>query len=455
MGRQQHYGKVNEKAIRENPRAIALQALVLITDDGEYLHDVLHMALEKYAYLDKKDRGFLTKLLHGTMEYLYRIDAIIDRFSSVKVRKQKPLVRGILRLALYQILHMDRVPDAAVCDESVKLAGYFGLDVFKGFINGVLRNIVKSKETLVFSELDLKYSMPKWIIEVFLKEMSEDFLEENLAAFLKESQLNIRVNKSKNRTEDLIHEIRSQGISAKQSKINKDVLLLSGYDAISELDFLIAKKAHIQDASASLVCELADIAPKSIVMDVCASPGGKSLHALDILAGSGYVHAFDVSDEKAMRLKSNMEGFGFSNYSVNVADAREFLPAFAGLADVVIVDVPCSGLGVLGGKPDIKRNMTKEASTSLANIGLEILNNACRYVKIGGVLMFCTCTIHKQENEDNVRKFLQTHTDFECVDLREHPFFKESVIKPSEEWLQLYPAMGCDGFFISKLRRLH
>ncbi len=457
MGNQNRnrYGKVDEKATRDNARAIALRALLLITDEREYLNDVIGMALEKYAYLDKKDRGFITKLVHGTVEYLYQIDAIIDRYSSVKVKKQKPLVRGILRLSVYQIMHMDRVPDFAACDEAVILSKLFGLDVFKGFINGVLRNIVKTKESLVFTEMDIRYSMPKWIIDIFAKEMYEESLHKNLAACLEERPLSIRVNLSKISTQDLMKEIEEMGISVTRSAVNADVLLLNGYDAITDLTFLAEKKAYIQDASGSLVCKLADFSPKSIVMDVCASPGGKTLHALDILAGSGYVHAFDVSDQKIARLKENIDGFGYANYSLKVADAREFLPSFAGLCDVVIADVPCSGLGVLGGKPDIKLNMSKEACAELAKIGLEILNNVCRYVKIGGVLMFSTCTIHKQENEDNLRKFLQMHTDFELVDLREHDFFKESLIRPKKEFLQLYPSDGCDGFFIGKLRRTH
>ncbi len=449
------YGKVDEKSIRDNARAIALKALLLITDEGEYLNDVVNMALEKYAYLDKKDRGFITRLLHGTIEYLYQIDTVIDRFSSVKVKKQKPLVRGILRLSVYQILHLDRVPDSAVCDEAVKLAKHFGLDVFQGFVNGVLRNIAKSKGELVLSDMDIRYSVPKWIIDVFSAEMDETGLHENLAAFLEDRPLSIRVNQSKTGTDALMEEIRAQGISAKRSRVNPDVLLIDGYDSVTDLDFLIDRRAYIQDASGSLVCILADIRPKFVVMDVCASPGGKTLHALDILSGSGFVHAFDISSDKTDRLKENIRGFDYTNYSIKVADAKEFNPSFAGLADVVIADVPCSGLGVLGGKPDIKLNMSKEACAELAKIGLEILNNVCRYVKIGGVLMFSTCTIHKQENEDNLRKFLQMHTDFELVDLREHDFFKESLIRPKKEFLQLYPSDGCDGFFIGKLRRTH
>lgn len=431
-------------------RLISLEALMQITEKKQHSHKVLNMVNEKYAYLKKEDRAFISRLVHGSLEYLLQIDYVINLYSKVPVNKQKPLIRNVLRLSVYQILYMDKVPDSAACNEAIKLVEKRGIGGLKGFVNGVLRAVAREKEQISFDSPGLKYSVPQWIMELFAESLKPEEIEKILAAFVKESPLSIRINENKCSVSEAVDTLKKEGLEVSVSDICPNVLKIKGFDRISDLDILKQKKAYVQDASSALAIKALDIKKGSTVFDVCAAPGGKSINALDVLGGSGELYAFDVSEKKLGLLKENLKKYSsYDNVNTIEADASVFNESYVNKADYIIADLPCSGLGILGKKADIKLNMTRQACMGLSDIQQKILNNVCRYLKKGGKLLFSTCTIDHYENEDNVKRFLKENPDFTPVDFS--AFVKEDLKEEAKKgYLRLLPGIhSCDGFFIS------
>lgn len=430
----------------ENIRAITLEILLSI-DRGEHSHQVLDQALTKYAYLSKVDRAFLSRLVHGTLDYQIQLDYIIEHYSSVRKNKMKPIILNILRMAIYQIFYMDRIPDRAACDEAVKLTMKRGLRGLKGFVNGILRNVIREKESIVFPDLSTKYSMPDWIIELWKRQYDFDTIETMLKSYLVPREVSIRVNTSNISVEEVIKKLQKENIKVKISPLNQTVLEISGFDRLSEIECIAHGECSVQDASSSLVVSLSGIKENDIVIDVCAAPGGKTIHAADQLHGLGEVIACDLSEKKVDILSDNVARSGFQNIQVVQKDALEFYAPWKEKADVVLADLPCSGLGIIGKKADIKMNTSLGSCKNLAEIQKKILDNVCQYVKPGGRLVFSTCTIDVYENEDNVAWFLEKHKEFSPVDLSNAPV---KIDTQQKGYLQLLPGIHpCDGFFIS------
>lgn len=402
-----------------NTREIVLDILLLSETEGRHSHELLNAALKKYAYLSKQDRAFISVLVHGTLERRLSIDYIIERYSRVKIKKMKPLIKTLLRLSVYQIIYMDRVPDSAVCNEAVKLAskrGFFGL---KGFVNALLRKISQNKDGQNYPDISLKYSMPEWIVSVFLQNYSMEETISILESFLERADISLRVNTSKIAPKDLEKKLEIEGIKIEKSSLLEEVFYVAGFDSMEKLQEIIGEFGYIQEIGSVLAVKLAGIKKGDTVIDVCASPGGKSIHAADILAGSGKVLSFDLSEEKLERLKGNIEKSGFFNIYTDIADARSCREEFLEKADLLIADLPCSGLGTIGRKPDIKYRLDFASVENLVLLQREILDNVCKYVKKGGRILFSTCTLNPEENEENFRYFLEKHREFKPVDIQD------------------------------------
>ena len=443
-----------------NTRELIVDMLIEITKNGEYSHVLLRQTLEKYQYLSKADRSFIKKVTDGTLERMIFIDAVLNHYSKVKVNKMKPLIRAILRSSVYQLYFMDRIPPSAVCNEAVKLTGKRGFQNLKGFVNGVLRSILRDgcKEILPSEDekalyYSVKYSMPEWITNWWLQEYGEDNTEKMLGYFLKEKPLTIRCHNSKTDSIKLKECLIKDGVKEIKETALKDAFYINGYDYLAGMSSFEQGLFVVQDLSSMLVVEAAHIEKGSTCIDVCAAPGGKTLHAADVLAGSGQVLCGDVSEYKAGKILENVNRLGVENVSVNVWDATVLEEELIEKADVVIADVPCSGLGVIGKKPDIKYRMTKESMEELLPLQRKILHTVQNYVKPGGVLMFSTCTVNLEENGGNVQWFLKEHEEFEVEDFTEYiPEKFHSCIEKGQ--LTLLPGVyDTDGFFIAKLRR--
>ncbi len=440
---------VKEPALRE----IILDILLEVLEKGKYSHVILSQALTKYQYLEKQDRSFIKRVVDGTVEYLIQIDYIINSYSKVKVNKMKPVIRTILRMSVYQICHMDRVPDSAACNEAVKLAEKRGFSGLKGFVNGVLRSISRGKAGLDFPNDSVRYSVPEWLLAMWKKSYGEETLKVMLESLLTERPLTARCCLNKAGKQQIIESLTAQGVTVEDSRYACDVICLGGVDYLESLDAFRQGLLQIQDLSSSLAGDAAGIKEGDYVIDVCGAPGGKGLHAADILNGTGMVEIRDISETKTAMIEENIARSGLANVRAAVFDALTFDGASEEAADVVIADLPCSGLGIIGRKPDIKYNMTPGKLHELACLQREILSVVHRYVKPGGTLVYSTCTVNREENEDNMRWFMEQFP-FEPVNIKGR--LGEELVEPTMEsgYIQFLPGVHpCDGFFIAVMRR--
>ena len=434
-------------------RELILDILMEILEYGGYSHVVLKKALDKHQYLEKQSRAFITRVTEGTIEYLLTIDAVIDQCSKTKVKKMKPVIRTILRMSVYQILKMDRIPDSAVCDEAVKLAVKRKFHGLKGFVNGVLRTVAREKETFVFTDWERKYSMPDWIIELWKQQYPAETVEGIMKAFLEERPTSVRCNLDRASMEKILTSLEKDGATAQKNPLANHALFLSGYDYLDALEAFRKGWITVQDVSSSFVGEVADPKQGDVVLDVCGAPGGKSLHIADKLAGTGQVVVRDLTENKILLVEDNIRRTGFTNIRAEVWDALLEDPSWEEKADIVIADLPCSGLGIIGKKPDIKYQVTEEDLKDLADLQKDILSVVWKYVKPGGKLIYSTCTVDHLENEDQRAWFLE-HFPFEPVSIEGTFGSQVSEETMKDGYIQLLPGKyPCDGFFISAFRK--
>ena len=445
------------KAINE--REIVLEVLLEITEHGMYSHIVLRDVLNKYQYLEKKERSFITRVTEGTLEHMMEIDYILDQFSKVKVKKMKPVIRNIMRSAVYQMKYMDSVPVSAACNEAVKLAVRKGFGSLRGFVNGVLRNVARNLDQIEYpteplKRLSIQYSMPEWILNLWLKAYDSDIVEQMLQAFQRETPLTIRCNLRMVTPKQLKEHLEAEGVTVQVHPYLEYAFHISGFDYLGDLESFQNGEFSVQDISSMLVSELAAPKEGDYVIDVCAAPGGKSLHMAEKLNGSGHVEARDLTEYKVSLIQENIERTGLSNVEAVQQDALIFDEASVGKADIVLADLPCSGLGVLAKKTDLKYKATKEGADSLAKLQREMLKNVQAYVKDEGKLVYSTCTINPAENMDNVHWFLNQYPEFELIDI--HGLLCEELQKDVKEngCIQLLPGVHqSDGFFLACMKK--
>ena len=477
-----------------NSRNIALDDIITILEEKKPLHTVLLASLKSIE--DKRDKAFVARLVRGSVERAYSIDRIIDSVSSVKVKKQKTIIRNILRSGIYQILFMDSVTDFAACDESVKLAGKRGFRNLQGFVNGVLRNICRKKEELLKDlyiteqyideaattdeaatdetvtdeavALDYRYSVPSWIADDFCRSYGKEKAKNAFAYFLKENDISIRVNTSRITLKSFEEKLLSQTdkdetgeIRLEKNRYLDKCYRISDTGSIEELPQFKDGLFVVQDMSSALVgyiCEgITDIradkkanADKFRALDLCAAPGGKSLYLADL---GIKVTSCDISEQKLKLIEENATRCGFNNIEIKLNDATVFNPGFEGEFDIVLCDLPCSGLGIIGKKPDIKYNMTPEKIKELAALQKSILKIAVKYLKNGGFLLFSTCTVTGEENKENL-EYLKSVPGLSCVQLES--FLPEGikVQESKDNYIQILPGeYDSDGFFISLFKK--
>lgn len=438
-----------------NIRELVVDSLLQIEKEGTFLSSLSQAVLDKYDYIDNRDKAFYKRVLSGTVERKIRIDYILGLFSSTKVNKIKPFVRATLRMSIYQIMWMENVPDSAVCNEAVKLIKKRGFSGLSGFVNGVLRNIARNKNDIKYPDknkdlikyLSIFYSCPEWIVEKLIKEIGEETTTKFLEDTLKERPVSVRLRVEGEKKDKLLEDWKNDNVEIIAYKDLTNACMLKGVNGVGSLKGYYSGDFTVMDYGSMMVALAAGIGPGDIVMDLCAAPGGKSIHAADIINSygsdaKGEVFSFDISEEKCDRIKENLSRLNISNVHVDVHDATILMEDRLNSADVVIVDAPCSGIGVMGHKNDIKYRILKEDIESLSALQKRIIDNAVKYVKVGGKLVFSTCTISKQENEDN-RDYILEKYDFSPV-----------KIFDDKDYLKLIPGRDTsDGFFVSVFMR--
>ena len=479
-----------------NERQIILEALLLIEKGEDYGNRIIKDVLDKYSYLGRQQRSFIKRVLEGTIERKIELDYIIDQFSKTPTVSMKPVILCVLRMSVYQLKYMNSIPVSAICNEAVRVTQKKGFNNLKGFVNGVLRNISRNIDNIKYpakpeglfkdkmfeaSEyLSIAYSVPEFLTKLFIEYYGND-AEDIFKAFFRDNITTIRLNESKADEDSLKRVLAEDG--AKICKLPaicdmcNNAYILEDYDILSDLNAFKMGLFQVQDQSAMLPVEMAGLKPFDTVFDVCAAPGGKTVQAVDALCklilkpseinqcngknlynddlysdeysnnasesnqccgDVGRVFSFDVSGAKVERILENLERCDFARaveVIVDVCDATIYKENYVNQADVIIADLPCSGLGIIGRKSDIKYNVTEEGMKALVSLQREILENVIKYLKDGGTLMYSTCTLNPFENEKQV-EWMEENLGLKC-----------------EEMHRILPSNVRDGFFVARMRK--
>ncbi|MCI9338427.1 MAG: 16S rRNA (cytosine(967)-C(5))-methyltransferase RsmB [Lachnospiraceae bacterium] len=466
-----------------NARELVLDILLSLEREEEYSHRLIKAVLDKYDYLESREKAFIKRLTEGTLERGLELDYYINAYSSLPVDRMRPLMRCLMRMSVYQLLYMDAVPDSAVCNEACKLAAKRGFGRLKGFVNGVLRTISRNKDRLSLPDEEsnpilhdsVKYSMPQWLVELWQREYGREITREILGGLLAIHPISLRFSPdvSGEERESLCGMMREMGMEVEESPYLPYVCLVRHAEGAEALPGFREGKCTVQDISSVLAVEAAGIRETDFVVDVCAAPGGKSILAGQ-MASKGSVLARDLSPEKIGRIRENADRMKAGNIEVRMFDGTQTDETLLGRADVVLLDVPCSGFGVMGKKRDIKYRIRPENLDSLQALQKRIVKASAGYVKPGGTLVYSTCTIHSGENQAMVR-FLTEELGFEPVSLEEvlpedilavkrrvAMRMRESGIAPAvpltdeqeAACIQLLPGfLEADGFFIARFQK--
>ena len=448
-----------------NEREVVLDMLLSLRE-GKLSHTILKDTLDSYLYLDKSSRGFITRLYEGTIEKRLYLDFIIDGYSKTPVKKMKPVIMLLLEISVYQLFFMDRVPDSAAINEAVKLAKKRGLTGLSGFVNGVLRNIARNKESIVLPDknkdnikyLEIKYSTPKAVVEHFINDYGSEKAEELLEAFEEKRPLTARATRGDRK--ELIKKLEGEGVKTGTDTIFPESVRILELDNLGFLESFEDGDFVIQDESSQFIGKIVELPNGVRVLDLCAAPGGKSLLFAEMEEVDEIISC-DISESKTELIEDNIRRIGTDKIRTIVNDASLYNPDFVDGFDLVICDLPCSGLGVMGRKRDIKYNVTEDKIRELAKLQKKILENAVRYVKKGGRLIYSTCTMTKAENEENFT-FISEFKGFSAVDFSDKirgyvDRYKDGerlVNEAKKGFIRLIPGeLGTDGFFISEFMR--
>lgn len=446
-----------DKKTTENRRIVL--AILMEADEGDKLSSLLKNSLDKVDYMDKQDKAFITRLTKGCIERRITLDYVIAQYA--KTKKLKPVIRNILRMAIYQILFMDSVKDFAACSEAVNLAKERGLQGLSSFVNGVLRNIAREKDSIKWPDktksyqqyLSVYYSVPEWLVDYIVKLYGKDKAEAMFDAMDQESMVTIRVNEElpSSKIADLIMFIERSGTKVTKHPYSDYAYSLDDVGGVAGLPGFNEGLFTVQDISSQMVINIAGIEKGNLVLDMCAAPGGKTMHAALLAGDEGKVIARDISDDKISLIEDNADRLGINNVTCEVHDATKLDESMIEKCDVVICDAPCSGLGVMGRKADIRYNASLDGIKSLAQLQRSIIDNAVRYVKKGGILIYSTCTITKEENADNRAYILEKGMKAAGFDDKVSFLDEKDRLMAADGELQLLPGQhDCDGFYISR-----
>ena len=441
-----------------NARRLALDVLTDVREKGAYASLALGERL-RAAHLSPEDRRLATGLVYGTLENQLQIDYALDRLMDHPTRE--PVQRDILRMGAYQILFLDRVPDSAAVDETVKLTRAMGMEAACGFINAVLRNLSRGKDEIAWPDreadpmtyLSVMGSMPRWLVDKLVAAYGPE--EAGRVILYREEEHPVCVRPNFTRLSDAEFEalLQEKGWRAERGLAPHAWLIYGAGDLASDADYR-AGRFSIQGQSSMLAAEALEVRPGMKVLDACAAPGGKSAYLCEQMQLTGRVYAWELHEKRAQLLEGVRRRLGLDNLRISVRDALDFRPDLEGALDGVLLDAPCAGLGVLSQKPDIKLRLKEEDIPAIVDTQGRLIDTVCRYVRPGGALVYSTCSLLPEENADRVRAFLQAHPNFTLEPLPTS-FPEELRARQTACGLQLLGCRdGVEGFFIARMRRV-
>lgn len=423
-------------------RQTALKILYAIEFEGAYSNLELK---SKNTEEDIRDRALVTQLVYGAVSKKRALDAVIAHYSSVKIKKLSRYVLLILRLGIYQLMFCDKIPASAAVNESVKLAQRFAARS-KGFVNGILRSVERGGYE--FKSKAEELSFPDWLYEKWCDELGEEKAVSVMEALNRTPKMTIRANILKNTPEELIKTLKAEGVKAERNTLGSQSVTVSGLD-VSKSSAFSKGLFTVQDTAAQLAAEVLSPKAEADVLDLCSAPGGKTTHIAELMGNRGRITAFDIHEHKTELILETAERLGIDIIDAVCFDSTKRTKALENRFDFVLADVPCSGLGIIRRKPDIKYN--EKPTEELYSVQERILDCAAAYVKVGGYILYSTCTLNKYENELRIKEFLKENKGFEAVDISDIADCETS----KQGYVTIYPdEFNSDGFFIAKLKRI-
>jgi len=436
-------------------RKTAVEVLGQVLRKKAYSNIALGRSLEQSG-LEPKDKALVTEIVYGTLKYKFTIDTILSHFLKNGLKKIDDEVLNILRISVYQLRYLDRIPKFAVVNEGVELAKRKSTGAAR-LVNGVLRNYIRnpraafSDEESTLRKLCFEYSFPEWLVRMFISQYSPAEVERILNGLNMRPAVTVRVNNLKTSYEDAMESLKAYGYDASEGQVCPEAIIINRGGSIEDNALFSEGLISVQDESAMLVAPAMDLKENMKVLDMCSAPGGKTCHIAEIMNNTGRVLAFDVHENKLKLIEENVKRLGITNVECSMLDASKYTEKLTAQGDRVLIDVPCSGIGIIRKKPEIKWTKDIEGTTNLIDIQRKIMINASKYTKAGGKLIYSTCTLNKEENEENIKWFLRKNPQF-CL---EPLFFGkfDNVIYHEEGYVTILPNENMDGFFIAKMKK--
>ena len=438
-------------------REVALKVLYNIEVNKAYSNITLDEEINKnMKILDNRDIGFISELTYGVITWKLTIDEIIKKYSNLRLKKISPWILNALRMGIYQIVFLNKVPKSAAVNESVNLAKRYGHKGSSNFVNAILRKVSKNDYEEMFKiennveRISKTNSMPVWIVETLLKENTLEKVEEICKNSNLKPELSIRVNNLKTSKEELKKKLEEKDIKV-ENGVLEDFLILKNAKNIENIEEFKNGFFTVQDEAAGLTAKILNPQINDTVLDACSSPGGKTTYLAEIMKDKGEVIAFDIHPHRVKLVEQVSKRLNLKSIKTDVKDSSIYDKKYKEKFDKILLDVPCLGLGVLKRKPDIKWQRKKEDIKEISKIQKQILDACSKYLKKGGALVYSTCSILKEENEDVVNEFLEENENFEMekIELEENNYFKKFC--KNNKFLQVYQSEKSDGFFICKM----
>lgn len=439
-------------------RKLAVQALVQIEKEKSYTNLVLDNTIKKERnHLSRKDISFLSELIYGVTTWKLTLDAIIQKYAKLSLKKMSDYVLAILRLGAYQIVFLDKVPKSAAVNESVILSKKYA-NRSSGFVNAILRKVEKQDYIQFFEEEEtvkrfcLCYSIPEWMVMCLIEQIGEKRAKEVCESLNKRPNTTIRTNPLKVSPEELIEKFKKQERRCTLSNL-EDFFYLKQAKGIADLDLYQKGYFTVQDEGAGLIGKAVCPKPGETILDVCSAPGGKTTHLAEQMNNKGKIVAWDVYESRLKLVEENAKRLGITIIQTKLKDGSQFEEEEVEKYDRVLLDVPCLGLGVMKRKPDIKWQKQKEQIEQIQGIQKQLLNVCCQYVKKGGILLYSTCSILQEENQIVIKEFLKTHPNYAIcpINLSQLGWKEETILDPIGQ--NLYPNEFHDGFYFCKLQK--
>lgn len=449
----------------DKTREIALKTLYRIDKEKAFSNIVLNEIIKQNRKnLEERDIGLLSEIVYGTTTWRLTLDEIISKYSNLKLKKISTWILNILRMGVYQIIFLDKIPKSAAVNESVELAKRYGHKSSSNFVNAILRKIDKKDYEELFNiqndieRISKTYSIPKWILNKLSEELDIQEIEEISKVSNLRPNISIRINNLKTTKEDLIKKLEKKSIKVKEGLL-EDFLILENVKNIERILEFQQGEFTIQDETAGLVSIILNPEKQDIILDACSSPGGKTTYLAEMMRNRGKIYAWDIYEHRTKLVEKTAKRLGITNIETKVNDATTYNEKYKEKFDEILLDVPCLGIGVLKRKPDIKWQKEEKDIQEIVKTQKQILQTCSQYLKKGGKLVYSTCSILKEENENIIEEFLKKNKDFEIEDIniqenikvKNKEFFEK--YKKKNKYMQIYQNKYTDGFFICKLTK--